>query len=57
MVAPLGIRVAQIEEALPNYDLSIISRRGLLPTPAVLQFVSCLQDATRERMDTTLQTR
>ncbi|WP_168791240.1 LysR family transcriptional regulator [Paraburkholderia aromaticivorans] len=50
MVAPLGIRVAQIEEALPNYDLSIISRRGLLPTPAVLQFVSCLQDATRERM-------
>jgi hypothetical protein len=50
MVAPLGIRVAQIEEALPNYDLSIISRRDLLPTPAVLQFVACLQEATRERM-------
>jgi DNA-binding transcriptional LysR family regulator len=50
MVAPLGIRVAQIEDALPNYDLSIISRRDLLPTPAVQQFVSCLQQATRERM-------
>ena len=49
-VAPLGIRVAQIEDALPNYDLSIISRRDLLPTPAVAQFVTCLQDATREQM-------
>jgi DNA-binding transcriptional LysR family regulator len=49
-LAPLGIRVAQIEEALPDYDLSIISRRDLLPTPAVTQFVTCLQDATRERM-------
>ena len=49
-LAPLGIRVAQIEETLPDYDLSIISRRDLLPTPAVTQFVTCLQDATRERM-------
>ena len=29
---------------------SIISRRDLLPTPAVQQFVSCLQEAPRERM-------
>ena len=49
-VAPLGIRVAQIEDALPNYDLSIISRRDLLPTPAVQQFVACLRQVTRERM-------
>jgi len=51
MVAPLGIRAAQIDDALPNYDLSIISRRDLLPTPAVQQFVACLRQATRERMD------
>jgi hypothetical protein len=29
---------------------SIFSWRDLLPTPAVLQLVSCLQEATRERM-------
>ncbi|MFM0737325.1 LysR substrate-binding domain-containing protein [Paraburkholderia xenovorans] len=51
-VAPLGIQVAPIEEALPSYDISIISRRDLLPTPAVLHFIACLQDATRERMAT-----
>ncbi|MEW9583410.1 LysR family transcriptional regulator [Paraburkholderia sp. DGU8] len=50
MVAPLGIHIAPLEDALPNYDLSIISRRDLLPTPAVQQFISCLQQATRERM-------
>jgi LysR family transcriptional regulator of abg operon len=47
MVTPLGIHVANIEETLPGYDLSIISRRDLLPTPAVAQFVSCLEDAAR----------
>ncbi|SDI23660.1 LysR family transcriptional regulator [Paraburkholderia phenazinium] len=45
MMAPLGIQVAQIEEALPHYELSILSRRDLLPTPAVKQFVACLQEA------------
>lgn len=48
MVAPLGIRAAGIEETLPSYDLSVISRRDLRPTPAAAQFVSCLQRAARE---------
>lgn len=48
MMAPLGVRMAAIREALPSYDLSIISRRDLLPTPAVTHFVSCLQRAARE---------
>ncbi|WP_246793132.1 LysR family transcriptional regulator [Burkholderia perseverans] len=48
MVAPLGIRIAAIEETLPAYELSIISRRDLLPTPAVTQFVACLKQAAAE---------
>ena len=49
-VAPLGVRVVEIEEALPGYDISVLSRRDLLPTPAALQFVSCLQDAAHDRI-------
>lgn len=48
MVAPLGIRAAALDETLPSYDLSIIARRDLLPTPAVTQFVACLRQAVDE---------
>ena len=49
MVAPLGVHVANIEEAMPAYDLRIISRRDLLPTPAIARFISCLQDAAHKQ--------
>jgi DNA-binding transcriptional LysR family regulator len=45
MVAPLGIRTAELDERLPTFDLSILARRDLLPTPAVSQFVECLRQA------------
>ncbi|MBU9171330.1 LysR family transcriptional regulator [Burkholderia gladioli] len=50
MVAPLGIRIAAIEETLPNYELSILSRRDLLPTPAVTQFIACLKQAAADTL-------
>lgn len=50
MLAPLGVRAAPIEEALPNYKLSILSRRDLLPTPALARFITCLHQATHERL-------
>ncbi|KWD55980.1 LysR family transcriptional regulator [Burkholderia ubonensis] len=50
MVAPLGIRTAELDERLPRFDLSIIARRDLLPTPAVTQFVTCLQRAVNETL-------
>jgi DNA-binding transcriptional LysR family regulator len=50
MVAPLGVRAAQIEEALPDYELSILSRRDSLPTPALARFITCLREATHERL-------
>ena len=50
MVAPLGIRTAELDETMPRFDLSIIARRDLLPTPAVTQFVTCLQRAVNETL-------
>ena len=50
MVAPLGIRTAELDESMPRFDLSIIARRDLLPTPAVSQFVTCLKRAVNETL-------
>ncbi|WP_323120471.1 LysR family transcriptional regulator [Burkholderia alba] len=50
VVAPLGIRAADLEETLPSYDLSILARRDLLPTPAVTQFTACLRQAVGETL-------
>lgn len=50
MVAPLGIRPARLDDRLPSYDLSILSRRDLLPTPAVTQFIACLRQAADETL-------
>ncbi|MET3622101.1 LysR substrate-binding domain-containing protein [Burkholderia ambifaria] len=50
MVAPLGIRTAELDESMPRFDLSIIARRDLLPTPAVSEFVGCLQRAVNETL-------
>lgn len=50
MVAPLGIRTAELDESMPRFDLSIIARRDLLPTPAVSHFVTCLQRAVNETL-------
>lgn len=50
VVAPLGIRAAPLDDALPSYDLSILARRDLLPTPAVTQFTACLRQAVSETL-------
>lgn len=50
MVAPLGIRTAELDDAMPRFDLSIIARRDLLPTPAVSQFIACLRRAVNETL-------
>jgi LysR family transcriptional regulator, regulator of abg operon len=48
MVAPLGIRIAELEESLPGYELTILARRDLLPTPAVTRFAECLKHAVND---------
>ncbi|MDI9652429.1 LysR family transcriptional regulator, partial [Burkholderia cenocepacia] len=41
---------AELDESMPRFDLSIIARRDLLPTPAVSHFVTCLQRAVNETL-------
>lgn len=41
---------ATLEETLPSYELSVLARRDLLPTPAVTQFVDRLRRAVNETL-------